>query len=68
MVIPKFGSRRQVISGRAQQTTGGLRKKDLVLSKGGRVVSKKKRVRALGSKNNMRAHLKKFGGAKQISK
>ena len=66
MVIPKFGSRRQVIQGRAQQTTGGLRKKDLVISKG-RVVSKKKRARALSSKNNMRAHLKKFGGPKQKS-
>ena len=56
--LPRVGSRRQVFDGKARQTSGGLLKKDLVLSNG-KVVSRKKRKRALGLKNNMAKHLVK---------
>ena len=36
------GSRRQVFNGNAIHTTGGLEKKDLMLNKWGRIVSRKK--------------------------
>ena len=58
MVVPKLGSRRQVFDRKARQTTGGLRKRDLVLSRG-KVVSKAKQKRALGPNNNMKKHLVK---------
>lgn len=37
----KKGTREQVWSGIAQETSGGLRKKDLMISKSGKIVSKK---------------------------
>ena len=37
----KKGSREQVWKGVAQETSGGLRKKDLMISKTGKIVSKK---------------------------
>lgn len=37
------GSRRQVMNGTADKTSGGLTKKDLVLNKWGRIVSRKAR-------------------------
>lgn len=68
MVTQKIGSRRQVFDGKAQQTSGGLKKKDLVLS-GSKVVSLKKRKRALTLKNNLGKHLisKKLSARKQKS-
>ena len=59
MVKPRIGSRRQVLDGKARQTSGGLLKKDLVLSNGGKVVSLKKRKRALSKQNNLKKHLVK---------
>ena len=48
-IMQKFGSRRQVcVYGTAEQTTGGLTKKDLIINKWGRVVSRKKH--AMGGK------------------
>lgn len=40
--MPKIGSKRQVFSGKAEKTSGGLRKKDLMRNKSGKIVSKKK--------------------------
>ena len=57
MVNP-VGTRRQVFDGKAKRTSGGLTKKDLVLSRG-KVVSLKKQKRALGSNNNLKAFLNK---------
>ena len=56
--VPRIGSRRQVLAGKARMTSGGLEKKDLVLSHG-KVVSLKKRKRALGDGNNLAKHLHK---------
>lgn len=48
-IMQKFGSRRQVcVYGTAEKTTGGLTKKDLIINKWGRVVSRKKH--AMGGK------------------
>jgi hypothetical protein len=38
----KYGSRRKVWSGGAEMTVGGLKKDDLLKTKRGRIVSKKK--------------------------
>jgi len=38
----RLGSRAEVFHGKARQTTGGLRKKDLMKNKHGEIVSKKK--------------------------
>ena len=38
----RLGSRAEVFHGKAEQTTGGLRKKDLIKNKHGEIVSKKK--------------------------
>ena len=38
----RLGSRAEVFHGKARQTTGGLRKKDLMKNKRGEIVSKKK--------------------------
>ena len=40
-----FGSRHQVWNGTAYKTTGGLTKKQLVMNKWGRIVSRKKSAR-----------------------
>lgn len=42
MSVKKVGSRAQVWHGNAEKTAGGLRKKDLIKNKHGRIVSKKK--------------------------
>tara|TARA_A100001015_G_scaffold295426_1_gene374386 strand:- start:892 stop:1095 length:204 start_codon:yes stop_codon:yes gene_type:complete len=46
----RIGSRAIVMHGTAQQTSGGLKKKDLKYNKQGHIVSKK--VSALAKKNN----------------
>ena len=38
----KIGSKKDVWHGLAQKTSGGLRKKDLIRNKSGKIVSKKK--------------------------
>lgn len=43
--VDKYGSRRKVWSGGAEMTVGGLRKDDLLKTKRGRIVSKKKHSR-----------------------
>lgn len=75
-IMQKFGSRRQVcVYGTAEQTTGGLTKKDLIINKWGRVVSRKKH--AMGPKllKNLMNSKKKVGwvakkgkfGAKKVT-
>lgn len=39
--VPRVGSKASVFSGHAVQTSGGLKKKDLMRTKNGRIVSKK---------------------------
>ena len=46
----RIGSRRQVMNGSALKTAGGLRKKDLMLNKRGRIVSRRKSAAAKRSK------------------
>ena len=55
----KFGSREAVFAGKALMTTGKLRKKDLALSRTGKVVSRKKQKRGKGRKNNLGDKLQK---------
>lgn len=40
--VDKYGSRRKVWAGGAEMTVGGLKKDDLLKTKRGRIVSKKK--------------------------
>ena len=49
----KYGDRNSVWNGEAKQTRGGLTKEDLIMSKSGKIVSKKKSesARALYQKN-----------------
>lgn len=51
-----FGSRTQVMNNNAFKTPGNLTKKDLVMNKWGRIVSKKKHITAKKEKR-----LQKFG-------
>ena len=44
--MAKTGSRAQVMHGSAHHTTGGLTKKDLKYNKWGRIVSRKKSMKA----------------------
>lgn len=46
--MPAVGSKAQVFHGTAKHTSGGLQKKDLVMNKHGRIVSRRKM--ALGKK------------------
>jgi len=57
-MVKKFGSRQQVWDEECTMTRGGLAKNDLVLSKAGRIVSKKKSEAA-------RASYQKFGFQKR---
>ena len=54
----KRGSRAQVMNGTALRTPGGLRKKDLKYNKQGRIVSKKKSLRAKREKRLEKAGYK----------
>ncbi len=53
--VDKYGSRRKVWSGGAEMTVGGLRKDDLLKTKRGRIVSKKKHFKMVAgqSENEM---------------
>ena len=54
----KYGNRQDVYNGEAEKTRGGLTKDDLMLSKTGKIVSKKKSLAAAES-------YKKFGFKKR---
>lgn len=52
----KYGSRRKVWSGGAEMTVGGLKKDDLLKTKRGRIVSKKKHFKMVaGQEENGQA-------------
>lgn len=51
----RLGSRAEVFHGKARQTTGGLRKKDLMKNKHGEIVSKKKH-RTAKKENRLEKH------------
>lgn len=55
MVRYNIGSRAQVIHGKAKQTSGGLRKKDLKYNKRGKIVSKKASKTAKKNNNLVKA-------------
>jgi hypothetical protein len=52
--IPAVGTKAQVYHGTAKHTSGGLKKKDLMKTKNGRIVSRKKH--AAGKKALKRLH------------
>ena len=65
----KVGSRAQVMHGTAHHTSGGLTKKDLKMNKWGRIVSRKKSMKAKKDKRLEKAGYKtkkgKFGAVKK---
>lgn len=67
-----IGSRAQVMHGTAHHTTGGLTKKDLKYNKNGRIVSRKKSMKAKKEKRLEKAGYKtrkgKFGFVKTKGK
>ncbi len=68
----RLGSRAEVFHGKARQTTGGLRKKDLMKNKRGEIVSKKKHSTAKKEKRLEKhgyfAEKGKFGYVKKTPK
>lgn len=70
--IPRFGSKRKVFNGNAKMTTGRLTKKDLKKNKRGRIVSKKKSIKAKKDKRLIKAGFLtkkgKFGYIKKVKK
>jgi len=64
-----IGSRAQVMHGTAHHTSGGLTKKDLKMNKWGRIVSRKKSMKAKKEKRLEKAGFKtrkgKFGVVKK---
>lgn len=67
--MKKIGSRAQVMHGTAHHTSGGLTKKDLKMNKWGRIVSRKKSMKAKKEKRLEKAGYKtkkgKFGAVKK---
>ena len=65
----RVGSRAQVMHGTAHHTSGGLTKKDLKMNKWGRIVSRKKSMKAKKEKRLEKAGYKtkkgKFGAVKK---
>ena len=59
--MKKYGSRSEVFADEAEKTRGGLKKEDLMLSKDGKIVSKKKSLAALET-------YKKYGFKKREQK
>jgi hypothetical protein len=51
----KVGSKAQVFHGSAVKTTGGLTRKDLMKTKSGRIVSKKKHAAGIKAVKRLRA-------------
>jgi hypothetical protein len=68
----RLGSRAEVFHGKARQTTGGLRKKDLMKNKRGEIVSRKKHTTAKKEKRLEKhgyfAEKGKFGYVKKTPK
>ena len=62
------GSRAQVLHGTAYKTTGNLTKKDLMMNKHGRIVSRKKHVTAKKEKRLDKAGYKKRKGVFVLSR
>jgi hypothetical protein len=60
--IPAVGSKAQVFHGKAKHTSGGLTRKDLMQTKKGRIVSRKKH--AAGKKALKRLHKAGFKAKK----
>ena len=54
--MKKIGTKRQVFYNKAQQTSGKLKKSDLIKNKHGKIVSKKKSAKAK-QKSNLGAYL-----------
>ncbi len=67
--MKRVGSRAQVMHGTAHHTSGGLTKKDLKMNKWGRIVSRKKSMKAKKDKRLEKAGYKtkkgKFGVVKK---
>lgn len=67
--MKRIGSRAQVMHGTAHHTSGGLTKKDLKMNKWGRIVSRKKSMKAKKDKRLEKAGYKtkkgKFGAVKK---
>lgn len=60
--IPAVGSRAQVFHGNAKHTSGGLKRKDLMLNKRGRIVSKKASGMAKKTwRTRLKGHIPKKG-------
>jgi hypothetical protein len=59
--MKKFGSRLQVFRGKAQQTSGGLRKNDLFKNAHGKIVSLKKSKFAKSNRNPLKTFLLRSG-------
>ena len=59
--MKKYGTRSEVFADEAEKTRGGLKKEDLMLSKDGKIVSKKKSLAALET-------YKKYGFKKRETK
>ena len=57
-MVKRIGTRREVFEGRAERTSGNLRRKDLAMAKSGKVVSAKKQKNAKSGKNNLSKYLK----------
>ena len=60
-MVKRYGTRNDVFEGLAEKTRGGLDKDDLMLSKTGKIVSKKKSMAA-------KASYDKFGFSKRLEK
>jgi hypothetical protein len=58
-MVKRYGTRNDVFEGLAEKTRGGLDKDDLMLSKTGKIVSKKKSMAA-------KASYDKFGFSKRL--
>ena len=60
-MVKRYGTRNDVFEGLAEKTRGGLAKDDLMLSKTGKIVSKKKSMAA-------KASYDRFGFSKRLEK
>ena len=52
--VPAVGTKAQVFHGTAKHTSGGLKKSDLMKTKAGRIVSKKKHAQGMKSIKRLR--------------
>jgi hypothetical protein len=68
--VPAVGSKSQVFHGTAKHTSGGLKRKDLMKTKNGRIVSRKKHAAGKKAIKNLRklGYIAKKGSFKLFSK